>query len=177
MTPAGMLALDVARIEAGLMLLDVDYVSARKALTTRQTSNPYELDLAWTVDLKKDQFVGRSALAAEAQRAPEWQFVGIEIDWDSLEHLYAEVGLAPQLPATAWRTSVPVYAGGRQAGYATSGGWSPLLKKYIALAHLQSKWAKPGTALEIEMTVEHQRKRAAARVAKKPFFNPERKRA
>jgi aminomethyltransferase len=177
MTPAGMLALDVARIEAGLMLLDVDYVSARKALTTRQTSSPYELDLAWTVDLKKEQFVGRSTLAAEAQREPEWQFVGIEVDWDSLEHLYAEVGLAPQLPVTAWRTSVPIYAGGAQAGYATSGGWSPLLKKYIALAHLQGKWANPGTALEMEMTVEHQHKRAAARVAKKPFFNPERKRA
>src|SRR5688500_9732021 len=49
--PAGMLALDVARIEAGLMLLDVDYVPARKALIARQTSSPYELDLSWTVDL------------------------------------------------------------------------------------------------------------------------------
>jgi aminomethyltransferase len=175
--PAGMLALDVARIEAGLMLLDVDYVPARKALADRQTSSPYELDLGWTVDLRKEHFVGRSALARESQRAPEWRFVGIEVEWDSLERLYAEVGLAPQLPATAWRTSVPIYAGGEQAGYATSGGWSPLLKKYIALAHLTARWAKPGTPVEIEMTVEHKRRRAAARVAKKPFFDPERKRA
>ena len=174
--PAGMLALDQARIEAGLMLLDVDYVSARKALTDRQTSSPFELDLAWTVDLKKDHFVGKDMLAREAQREPEWQFVGVEVDWNALERLYAEVGLAPQLPNTAWRASVPLYSGGAQAGYATSGGWSPLLKKYIARAHVRSRWARPGTGVEIEITVEHQRKRAAAGVVKKPFFNPERKR-
>ena len=177
LVPAGMLALDVARIEAGLMLIDVDYVPARKALIESQTSSPYELDLGWTVNLKKERFVGREALAAEAGRGPQWQFVGIEIEWGSLERLYAEVGLATRLPAAAWRTSVPIYAGNEQAGYATSGGWSPLLKKYIALAHLQSRWAAPGTLLEIEITVEHRRKRAAARVVKKPFFDPERKRA
>jgi aminomethyltransferase len=176
-TPTGILALDVARIEAGLMLLDVDYVSARKALVERQMSSPYELDLAWTVNLRKDHFVGKEALAREAERAPEWQFVGVEVDWDSLESLYGAVGLAPQLPHAAWRMSVPIYAGGEQAGYATSGGWSPLLKKYIALAHLRAKWAKPGTRVEMEMTVEHQRNRAAAQIVKKPFFDPERKRA
>jgi aminomethyltransferase len=175
--PAGMLALDVARIEAGLMLIDVDYVPARKALIGSQTSSPFELDLGWTVSLKKERFVGRDALVAEAARAPQWRFVGIEIDWDSLEGLHAEVGLATRLPPTAWRMSVPIYAGNEQAGYATSGGWSPLLKKYIALAHLRSPWTAPGTALEIEITVEHCRKRAVARVAKKPFFDPERKRA
>jgi aminomethyltransferase len=175
--PAGMLALDVARIEAGLMLIDVDYVPARKALIESQTSSPYELDLGWTVNLQKERFVGREALAAEAQRGPQWQFVGIEIDWSSLERLYAEVGLATRLPATAWRTSVPIYAGNEQAGYATSGGWSPLLKKYIALAHLRSSWTAPGTKLEIEITVEHRRKRATAQVVKKPFYDPERKRA
>ena len=176
-TPAGMLALDIARIEAGLMLMDVDYVPARKALIESQTSSPFELDLAWAVNLEKAHFVGRGALAEEARRGPQWQFVGIEIDWDSMERLYAEVGLAPRLPSAAWRTSVPIYAGGEQAGYATSGGWSPLLKKYIALAHLRSCWAAPGTPLEMEMTVEHRRKRAAARVVKKPFFDPERKRS
>ncbi|HET9349740.1 MAG TPA: aminomethyltransferase family protein, partial [Burkholderiales bacterium] len=175
--PAGMLALDVARIEAGLMLIEVDYVPARKALIESQTSSPYELDLGWAVNLKKERFVGREALALEASRGPQWQFVGLEIDWSSLESLYAEMGLATRLPAAAWRTSVPIYAGNEQAGYATSGGWSPLLKKYIALAHLRSRFAAPATGLDIEMTVEHRRKRAAARVVKKPFFDPERKRA
>ena len=176
-TPAGMLALDMARIEAGLMLIDVDYVPARKALIEGQVSSPYELDLGWTVNLKKERFVGRAALAAEAARAPQWQFVGIEIEWDSLERLYAEMGFATRLPAAAWRMSVPIYAGAEQAGYATSGAWSPLLKRYIALAHLRAAHAAPGTALEIEVTVEHRRQRAAARVVKKPFFDPERKRA
>ena len=175
--PAGMLALDVARIEAGLMLIEVDYVPARKALIESQTSSPYELDLGWAVNLKKERFVGRQALALEASRGPQWQFVGLEIDWSSLESLYAEMDLATRLPAAAWRTSVPIYAGNEQAGYATSGGWSPLLKKYIALAHLRSRFAAPGKQLDIEITVEHRRKRAAARVVKKPFFDPERKRA
>jgi aminomethyltransferase len=177
LTPAGMLALDLARIEAGLMLLDVDYVSARKALIERQLSSPFELDLGWTVNLAKEQFVGKQALAAEKERGPQWQFVGLELDWDSLERLYSEVGLAPRLPLTAWRTSVPIYSGGNQVGYATSGGWSPLLQRYLALAHLQSRWAAAGTALEMEITVEHRRKRAAGRAVKKPFFDPERRRA
>jgi aminomethyltransferase len=174
--PAGMLALDVARIEAGLMLIDVDYVSARKALIESQTSSPFELDLAWAVNLDKENFVGKDALAAEAARGPQWQFVGIELDWNSFERLFLEAGLAPKVPSAAWRASMPIYAGAEQAGYATSGGWSPLLKKYIALAHLRSPWAAPGTGLEMEITVEHRRKRAAARVVRKPFFDPERKR-
>jgi aminomethyltransferase len=176
-TPAGMLALDVARIEAGLMLIDVDYVPARKALLGSQTSSPYELDLAWTVHLAKTQFVGKAALAAEKARGAQWQFVGVEVDWNSLERLYAELGLATRVPSQAWRMSVPIYAGAEQAGYATSGGWSPLLKKYIALAHLRAPWLAPGTVLDMEVTVEHRRKRAAVRVVKKPFFDPERKKA
>jgi aminomethyltransferase len=176
-TPTGLLALDMARIEAGLILIDVDYISTRKALIEGQKSSPYEINLAWTVNLEKDFFIGRDALAAEVARGPEWQFVGIEVEWDSLERLYAEVGLPPRLPSAAWRTSVPVYVDGKQVGYATSGSWSPLLKKYVALAHVAARHAKPGTEVAMEVTVEHHRKRAAAKVAQLPFFNPERKRA
>jgi aminomethyltransferase len=175
--PAGMLALDVARVEAGLMLIDVDYVSARKALVDTQTSSPFELDLAWAVRLEKPHFVGRAALATEAARAPRWRFVGLELDWEALERLYAEAGLAVHLPATMVRASAPLYAGGEQVGYATTHGWSPLLKRYIGLAHLKAPWAAPGATLEMEVTVEHHRKRAAARVVKKPFFDPPRKKA
>ena len=177
LTPAGMLALDVARIEAGLVLLDVDYVSAHRALIERQLSSPFELSLDWTVKLDKPWFVGRQPLIEERDGAPSWRLVGVEVEWDSLEGRYAEVGLPPRLPATAWRTSVPLFGGNRQVGYATSGCWSPLLKRLIALAHVEASHAPVGTALEMEVTVEHRRRRAAARVVPKPFFDPERKRA
>ena len=175
--PAGILALDVARVEAGLLLIEVDYVSSHHALIEDQKSSPYELNLGWTVKLDKGPFVGCSALAAERERGPAWQFVGLEIDWDSLERLYAERGLPPKLPTMAWRVSVPIYSGSRQVGYATSGCWSPILKRYIALGHVESAHAAPGTALKMEVTVEHRRKLADARVAATPFFNPPRKRA
>lgn len=178
-TPAGILALDVARIEAGLLLLDVDYVSARKALIEQQKSSPLELGLEWAVGFDKPAFVGREALVAERVRRPEWRFVGVEVAWEPLEALYADVGLAPKLPTTAWRTSVPLYAPGtdQQVGYATSGAWSPLLKRYLTLAHLEAPYAEAGRELDMEVTVEHRRRRARAHVRPLPFFNPERKRA
>jgi aminomethyltransferase len=175
--PAGMLALDMARVEAGLILIDVDYVPAHHAVIEDRKSSPFELGLGWTVKLEKPAFVGREALLAEKERGPEWEFKGLEINWESMEALYGAVGLPPQLPSEGWRTSVPVYNGGRQVGYATSGCWSPLLKKYIALAHLRTPNSATGTRLRMEVTVEHQRKQAAARVVEPQFFNPERKRS
>jgi aminomethyltransferase len=176
LTPTGILALDVARVEAGLLMLDVDYTSAHKAMIEEQKSSPFELNLGWAVSLDKGHFVGRRALLKEKERGSAWQLVGIEVEWPALERLYTDVGLAPQLPLTTSRVSVPLFAGGRQIGYASSQCWSPLLKKYIALAHVESAYAKPGTLVTFEVTVEHKRKWAAARVAALPFFNPERKR-
>jgi aminomethyltransferase len=176
LVPSGILALDVARIEAGLLLLEVDYVSSHHALIDSQTSTPFELNLGWTVNLDKGPFVGKQALVEEKHRGAAWQFVGIEVNWESLERLYADVKLPPKLPTMAWRVSVPVYVGGRQVGYATSGCWSPILKKYIALAHLESAYAKLGGDVNMEITVEHRRKQAAATIVKTPFFDPERKR-
>jgi aminomethyltransferase len=177
LVPVGLLALDIARIEAGLILLDVDYVSAHRALIDSQLSSPYELNLGWTVALSKPAFVGRAALAAEARGEAAWKLVGVDVQWDSLERLFAEVGLPPRLPAAAWRTSVPLYRGGAQVGYATSGCWSPLLKRSIALGHCRAEHAELGAMVDIEVTVEHRRRRAAARVVKTPFFDPPRKRA
>ena len=177
--PCGILALDVARIEAGLLLLDVDYVSTRHALIEAQKSSPLELSLDWTVSFDKPQFNGRAAIHAERARGAAWKFVGVEVDWVSLEELFTTLGLAPRLPTQAWRTSVPLYDGhgSAQVGYATSGCWSPILKRYLTLAHVEARYAKPGTPLTIEVTVEHRRKRALATVRSLPFFNPERKRA
>jgi aminomethyltransferase len=174
-TPAGIWALDLARIEAGLVMLDVDYFSAHRAVIEDQKSSPFELNLGWTVSADKGPYNGRRALRAEKARGPAWGFVGLDVDWESLEKIYAERGLPPQLPAVAWRTSAPVYKDGKQIGYATSGCWSPLLKKYLALAHVVAPHFHPGAAVELEVTVEHHRKRANAVVRKLPFFDPPRK--
>ena len=176
-TPVGMLALDVARIEAGLILLDVDYVSSKKALVPSQKYTPYEIGLGRLVHLDKAPFVGQAALKKEAAEGPKRQLVGLEVDWDDLERLYDEAGLPPQLPAVASRLSVPVYRDGHQVGKATSTTWSPTLKKLIALATVVSKAAAVGTDLEMELTVDHQRRRVRVAVAKLPFFDPPRKRA
>jgi glycine cleavage system T protein (aminomethyltransferase) len=176
-TPAGIWALDLARIEAGLVMLDVDYHSAHHALIPAQESSPLELSLDWTVSWTKGPFNGRLALRAERERGAAWRFVGLAVDWDSLESLYREVGLPPQLPTIAWRTSVPVYRGDSQIGYASSGCWSPLLKQYLALAHLEASHAAPGTPVQLELTVEHRRLRTDTRVTRLPFFDPERKRS
>ncbi len=176
-TPAGIWALDLARIEAGLVMLDVDYYSSHHALIADQRSSPLELNLSWTVSDTKGPYNGHRVLRAEKKRTPQWSFVGVEVSWPSLERLYAERGLPPSLPTIAWRGSAPIFRDGRQIGYATSGCWSPLLKKYLALAHIMAPHFAPGTAVEMEMTIEHRRKRVDAAIRKLPFFDPERKRA
>ncbi len=177
LTPAGVWALDIARIEAGLIMMDVDYYSSHHALIEQRKSSPYEINLGWAVSAGKGPFNGRRALAAERARGAAWGFVGLEIEWESFERLFAAHGLPPQISNVAWRASAPVYDAGRQIGYATSGCWSPLLKKLLALAHLRAPYFTPGTRVELEITVEHQRRRANAVVRKLPFFDPERKKA
>ena len=176
-TPTGLQALDIARIEAGLILLDVDYISSRHAIVESRKSSPYELGLGWAVKMKKKDFIGKRALEAELARGSEWDFVGIDIHWTELEDHYRKVGLAPGLPGTAWRTSTPLYKGNEQVGYATSGCWSPILKRYIALAHVKSDYAQSGSTLDFELKVEHYRKITPVIVVKTPFFDPERKRS
>ncbi len=177
--PAGMLALDLVRLEAGLILVDVDYTPANKAIIEAQKSSPFEVGLGWTVDLQKPgYFIGRSALEAEKRRRSEWALAGLVIEWESLEEAYERVSLPPQVPHTTWRQSTPLYdSRGREAGYATSGGFSPMLKRYLALATLRSAYSAPGTRLEMEITVEHMRRRARATVVKTPFFDPPRKKS
>jgi aminomethyltransferase len=176
-TPAGIWALDIARIEAGLVMMDVDYFSSHHALIEDQKSSPFEINLAWTVSDTKGPYNGRQVLRAEKQRPATWAFVGLDVRWDSLQAAYAERGLPPHLSNVAWRTSAPVYKGSEQVGYATSGCWSPLLKKFVALAHIRAPHFAPNTPLRLEVTVEHRRKQADAVMRKLPFFDPPRKRA
>ena len=174
--PAGLDALDVARIEAGFVLLGVDYHSAPRVVLESRKSTPDELGLGRLVELERGPFVGRDAILAERDRGAAWRMVGLEVSWQALERLYEAYGLPPSLPATARRDGLPVYAGERQVGKVTSHTWSPLLKKYVALASLESAHAGLGTVLEMEHTIEYERRRVPATVVKTPFFDPERKR-
>jgi aminomethyltransferase len=175
--PAGMIALDVARIEAGLILIEVDYISSKKALIDSQKYSPAEIGLGKLLDLKKDNFVGREALALEAKKGAERALVGLEINWNEVEALYDKMGMAPQVPSMASRVAVPVYRGGKHVGKATSTTWSPTLKKMIALACVSRGHSAVGTTLHMELTVEAVRHTVSAKVVALPFFNPARKTA
>jgi aminomethyltransferase len=175
--PAGMLALDVARIEAGLLLIEVDFFSSRKALIPAQQYSPYEMGLGRLVQLDKAPFVGQAALRKEHAQGPDRQIVGMALAWEEVEALYEKLQLPPQVPATASRIAVPVYRGATQVGKATSTTWSPVLKKMIALATIERGSTEAGTRLEMEVTVEAVRHRVGASVTPTPFFNPSRKTA
>jgi len=173
--PAGMLALDVARIEAGLLLVDVDFFSSKKAMIAAQMYSPYEMGLGRLVSLDKSRFIGQQALRREHKRGHARQVAGLEVDWTEVETIYEKLGLAPSVGATASRVAVPVYRAGRQVGRATSTTWSPTLKKMIALATLDRPHFAEGTQLHLEVTVEAVRHRVKATVVKTPFFDPKRK--
>ncbi len=177
---SGIAALDIARIEAGLVMNGVDYHSALHVLIPEQMSSPYELGLGWTVNLNRESFVGHKALQKEKINGSRWATVGIDINWPDLEELYKKHGLPPHTEAGAWRHSVPIYHKqhkNKQIGYATCGTWSPLLKKNIALATVEMQYANPGTEVNFEVTVEHRRELVRALVTKPQFYNPKRKRS
>ncbi len=177
--PAGMLALDVTRLEAGLILLEVDYTSARHAMNPEQNYSPAEIGLGRLVSFDKGDYVGRRALEAE-QRAggPARRLVGLVLDWYGIEGLFSARGLPPGISPAVDRSPVPVYAEGRgQVGKVTSHGWSPILKQMLALASVPPSYSRPGTTLQVEWTVEGRRGRVKATVVDLPFLDLPRKRA
>lgn len=176
--PAGMLALDVTRLEAGLILLEVDYTSARHAMNPEQNYSPFEIGLGKLVSFDKGDYVGKRALMAEqAAGGPPRRIVGLQLDWYDIEGLFDAQGLPPAISPTVDRSSVPVFADGKQIGKATSHGWSPILKQAIALASVPPRYERVGTKLAVEWTVEGRRGKVAATVVELPFLDLERKRA
>lgn len=176
--PAGMVALDVVRLEAGLILLEVDYTSARHAMNPEQNYSPFEIGLGKLVSFDKGDYVGRRALAAEvAAGGPARRLVGLQLDWYGIEGLFGAQGLPPAISPTVDRSPVPVFADGRQIGKATSHGWSPILKQAIALASVPPRYERVGTRLAVEWTVEGRRGRVDATVVELPFLDLERKRS
>ena len=175
--PAGIVALDMVRIEAGLLLIEVDYISAHKAIIGAQESSPYEIGLGWTVNFEANDFIGRRSLVKERKEGSKWRFVGLNVHWDSLEELYAEEDLPPQVAGRASRSAVPIFKSGTQIGQVTSHTFSPILKQYVAIGTILSQHAQLGSDVEVEVTVEYSRKSARATIVKTPFYDPLRKRA
>lgn len=170
--PVGLDALDILRIEAGYLLHGVDYYGAHEEPRRRQLSTPFELGWSWMVHLDREPFVGQEALR-EAADSPRLQLVGLALDFAALTDLYAEYDLPPHLPAATSRDPLPVYEGsGRQVGQVTSSCWSPLLKQPLALASVEPRFATIGSALEVEHTVDYDRRRVPAVVTPLPFYDP-----
>jgi aminomethyltransferase len=180
--PCGLLALDVARVEAGFLLGGDsdsfapmgmgDYTRASEACHEAQMVSPYEIGLDWAVDFTKDDFIGRDALYAEQQRGRQRCLVGIEVLSAPFEQLYASHDLKPDYPPRVAQWIVPLYSPrtGGQIGYVTSRVWSPYLRKYIALAFVDSAYAVPGTLAEMECTVLYERRRTPVVITERPFL-------
>jgi aminomethyltransferase len=176
--PAGMLALDVVRLEAGLILLEVDYTSARHAMNPEQNYSPGEIGLGRLVSFDKADFVGRLALERERTAGgPKRRLVGLQLTWNDIEGLFSTQGLPPAISPVVDRSHRPVFVGGRQVGRATSVGWSPILKQAIALASVPPQYEAPGAHVDVEWTVEGRRGRVEGTVVTLPFLDLERKRA
>ena len=176
--PAGMLALDVVRLEAGLILLEVDYTSARHAMNPEQNYAPGEIGLGRLVSFDKADFVGRLALEREARAGgPARRLVGLQLEWSDIEGLFSAQGLPPAISPIVDRSPRPVYVGGRMVGRTTSVGWSPILKQAIALASVPPSHEPLGSRVDVEWTVEGKRGRVAGTVVELPFLDLERKRA
>jgi aminomethyltransferase len=174
---AGIRALDVARVEAGLILIEAEYTSARHAVSQEQMYSPFEIGLGRLVDLSKPSFVGRRALELEDRRGgPERRLVGLELDWLGIESMFGAHDLPPTVSAAVNREPVPVYAGGGQAGRATSVTWGPTIKKMVGFGSLPPQFARSGTRVGVEWTVEAERGTVDATVVDLPFLDLARKR-
>jgi aminomethyltransferase len=175
--PVGTFALDVLRVEAGLILLGSEFSSVRDAFSAEQEYSPFELGLGRLVDLGKRRFVGRRALQREsAAGGPARRLVGMALDWDGIEGAFAKHGI-PTALFLGTSGPVPVFSGGRQVGKATSSTWSPTLKKVIGLGLVEAAFADPGARFDVEWTVEATHERVGATVVELPFLDPPRKRA
>ncbi len=177
--PMGLDALDVLRIEAGYILQGVDYRSARGCVNDFQLSSPYEIGLGKTVDLERDEpFLGMARLERESQN-PEWDIVGIELDWPELERMHHAEDTPPHLAPVACRIPVPLFdaSGETQVGQVTSTVWSPTTKRYLGIAQVMTPYTALGTECRVEYTVDFWRTDVVCHVVERPAFDPERRRS
>ena len=197
--PFGMTALYMARIEAGLVLLDVDFHSSRFAWTDADRTTPIELGLGWMFrDLgggaavngasavrrggangHDRPFIGADAIRRElAERTSRWQLTGLVVDWRDYDRIYDRAGLIPPKDHTPVQDEYYVYDDElNQLGYATSQMYSPMLQRHIALARVPLERTAPGSRVKLELAVSHRYEYFDAHVARLPLFNPQRRTA
>ncbi len=182
MRPVGEQALAMSRIEAGLLLIDVEFTSSRFAYTDHDRVTPVELGLSWMlrgIDDPDRPFIGRRAIQAElADGTSRWRTVGLTIDWQDWDRRYRQAGLLPPKDETPVTQESMLYdAHGTRIGYATSLMYSPVLQRHIAIARVRPELATIGTTVQLELTINHDHASVAAQVSPLPAFNPERKTA
>jgi glycine cleavage system T protein (aminomethyltransferase) len=191
--PFGMIALYMARIEAGLVLLDVDFHSSRFAWTDADRTTPIELGLGWMFrDLVPSSsgngasnghdpraFIGADAIARELRdRTSRWRLTGLVVDWREYDRIYDAAGLIPPKDHTPIQDEYYIYDDDlHQLGYATSQMYSPMLQRHIALARVPLALATPGSRVKLEMPVAHRYEYVDAYVTRPPLFNPQRRTA
>lgn len=178
--PIGIRALDVARVEAGLIMVDAEYTGARHATSTAPDEfySPFEIGLGHLVDFGKENFVGKRALELEqAAGGPRRRLVGLHVDWTGIEQMFAKHGLAPAVSPVVDRDPVPLYKQGRRIGRATSVTWGITIKKMIAFGSVPPSLSALGERMQIEWTVEGERGKVPATVVEVPFLDLPRKRA
>ncbi len=180
--PFGLAALQMLRIEAGLLLLEADFDSSRFAWNDAHRSTPIELGWSWMFkDLAADDrpFIGRRALEREiADKTSRWKMSGLIVDWKDYDRVYNEAGLIPPKDHTPVQEDWMCYDDDyERVGYATSFMYSPMLQRHIAIARIRPDLAKLGTKVNLEFTVDHHYEQVAAHVARLPLYNPERKTA
>jgi aminomethyltransferase len=180
--PFGLDALELLRIEAGLLMLDVDFASSRFGWTDEDRSTLIELGWAWMVRGLADDdraFIGRRAIEREiAEETSRWRLTGVLVDWADYDRIYGEAGLIPPKDHTPILGEMFLYdAAGTQVGYTTSYTYSPMLQRHIALARVRPALASPGSPVRLEIDVNHRYEYVAARTARLPLYNPTRKTA
>ena len=178
--PIGQDVLHMARIEAGLLLLDVDFRSSRFAWTDAQRATPVELGYGWMFrDLGDRAFVGRAAIERElADGTSRWRATGLTVDWHDYQRVHNEAGMpAPEEHRPVLDDLLIRDADGVVVGHSTSFMYSPILKRHIALCRVPEQVAKAGTAVSLEIMIDHRPVQVKAATTRLPFFDPPRRTA
>jgi aminomethyltransferase len=180
--PAGQTALLITRIEAGLILIDVDFHSARYAWNDDQRATALELNMGWMIRGLDDgdrAFIGRRAIEREIKDGTSrWRTVGITVDWEDWNRAYNSRGVVPPKDHTPEHGGMMLYDEKvTQIGWTPSFVYSPMMQRHIGIARIRPDHAKLGTKLKLEVTIDHRYEMVDAEVTRMPFYNPPRKTA